>query len=333
MKPNPKHSKSNQGKVQTPRINAIDQFRGFAILLMVLANYFSGINSIPMWLKHAPGIGFTVIDLVAPLFILAIGLTFGLSFQRRISRDGTWRTYNHFVSRNLALVGLGLLITVGGSFASIYDSTEYWGLLQAIGSAGLIGLIFININPKFRLVIGLIILAGYQYMLEHYWMDTVINAAHNGPQGVLSWGAMLIMATSLGDIYRDKESRRMFPLLLIIMMVSGIMLGTLVPISKHQASASYVLLSLGLSGLIFYLFHQLDALYQFRIPILSEWGKNSLLLYILHGFLLALLVIPQYPSWYISAPLWLVVVQASLLIAILSWIGIYFNNKGLILTI
>jgi len=52
---------------ETHRSNAIDQFRGLAIVLMVLANYLAGIGWIHTWLKHAPDIGLTVTDLVAPL--------------------------------------------------------------------------------------------------------------------------------------------------------------------------------------------------------------------------------------------------------------------------
>jgi predicted acyltransferase len=73
--------------MSTKRIPSIDQFRGFAILTMVLANYMGGVSLIPAWLKHAPDIGLTVIDLIAPFFIFAIGLTYELSFHRRIERD------------------------------------------------------------------------------------------------------------------------------------------------------------------------------------------------------------------------------------------------------
>jgi len=329
----PKHINSNPEKAPALRINAIDQFRGFSILLMVLSNYFSPISTLPAWIKHAPDIGFTVIDLVAPLFILAIGLTYGVSFQRRQARDGAWRTYNHFISRNLALIGLGFLITLGGVFTSIYQSTEYWGLLQAIGTSGLITLLFIKLKTRYRFFIGIVILGGYQLLLDQYWLAQVINAAHNGPQGALSWGAMLIVATTLGDIYRKEEHRNLFPWISILILISGVILALVVPVSKHRASASYVLLSIGLSGLIFFIFHLLDNLYQIRISVLTEWGKNSLLLYILHGFLLALLALPQYPGWYIAAPLWLVFAQASLLIVVLSYIGVFFNKKRWILTI
>jgi predicted acyltransferase len=331
MKPTPESNSSKSPAIS--RISSIDQFRGFAILLMVLANYFNNISTIPAWLKHAPDIGYTIIDLVAPLFVFAIGLTYGMSFRRRYARNGAWRAYNHFFSRNLALIGIGFLITLGGVLTSNYPPDTNWGLLQALGAAGLIALPFIQINARYRWIIGLIILVGYQLLLDQYWLDQVINAVHNGPQGALSWGAMLIIATSLGDLYQQVERRRLFPWISLILVVCGGILAFVVPLSKHRASASYVLLSLGLSGLTFYVFHLLDSRYRFQIPILTDWGKNPLLLYILHGIFLGLFVIPPYPGWYFSAPIWLVLIQATLLIAILSWIGIYFNRRGWYLTI
>ncbi len=331
MPPNPR-SNTNQIPA-TARIAPIDQFRGFAILLMVLADYFNNISTIPAWLKHAPDIGYTVIDLVAPLFVFAIGLTYGMSFRRRFDRDGAWRTYNHFLSRNLALIGLGFLITLGGVLTNNYPPTTNWGLLQALGAAGLITLPFIQVNARYRWIIGLVILVSYQLLLNQYWLDQVINAVHNGPQGALSWGGMLIIATSLGDLYQQVDKRRLVFYLSLVLVIFAVLLAFIVPLSKHRASASYVLLSLGLSGLIFYGFHFLDIRFSFKFPILTEWGKNPLLLYILHGVLLGLFVIPPYPGWYFSAPIWLVIFQATALIAVLSWIGIFFNRRGWYLTI
>jgi hypothetical protein len=36
------------------RLESIDEFRGFSILLMVLADYLAGPHVVPAWLKHAP---------------------------------------------------------------------------------------------------------------------------------------------------------------------------------------------------------------------------------------------------------------------------------------
>ncbi len=81
------------------RFHSIDLFRGLAILGMVLANYLAGVNWISPWFKHAPDAGYTVIDLVAPMFIFAIGLTYGRSFNHRLERDGAGLTYQHFITR------------------------------------------------------------------------------------------------------------------------------------------------------------------------------------------------------------------------------------------
>ena len=68
---------------QGGRIEAVDQYRGLAIVLMVIANHLADIASVPGWLKHAPDVGLTPIDLIAPFFIFAIGLTYGPSYRGR----------------------------------------------------------------------------------------------------------------------------------------------------------------------------------------------------------------------------------------------------------
>jgi hypothetical protein len=100
-------------------------------------------------------------------------------------------------------------------------------------------------------------------------------------------------------------------------------------LSKDRASVSYVILSLGLSGLVFYLFHWLQARWQLKLPILTDWGRNPLLLYLLHYVLLAMFALPPVPGWYVQAPGWLVVLQISALIGILSWVGHTLNQRKL----
>jgi len=63
------------------------------------------------------------------------------------------------------------------------------------------------------------------------------------------------------------------------------------------------------------------------IPILREWGRNSLLLYVMHGVLLGVFVMPQAPGWYELAPAWLVVLQALLMVGTLSWVGWVLDRR------
>jgi predicted acyltransferase len=114
------------------RLESIDQFRGFAIILMVATNYLAGVESIPTWLKHAPDSGLTIIDLIAPFFIFAVGLAFVLSAQRRFKSEGWRKMAVHFSKRGLALIGLGALITAGENYFDITPLPANWGVLQLI---------------------------------------------------------------------------------------------------------------------------------------------------------------------------------------------------------
>lgn len=303
------------------RIDAIDQFRGFAILLMALADYLADVNRIPAWLKHAPDVGYTVIDLIAPLFVFAIGLTYGLSFWRRLARDGARKTYEHFVVRNLALIGLGFLLTLGGNLSGIYPSIVNWGLLQALGAAGLLTLLVIRLPAGWRVAAALGLLAVYQALLDCCWLDAVRSAPHDGPWGALSWAALLILATVIGDWYHEPALRRKrLPWTSLALLLAGLAASPVIPVSKNRASASYMLISLGLSALIFLGFHALSGR-GLRLPLLSACGRNPLLLYVLHGVLLGAFALPPIPGWYVNASLWLVLLQALAMVLVLTWIA------------
>jgi predicted acyltransferase len=316
------------------RLESIDAFRGFSILLMVLADYLAGPHVVPAWLKHAPDVGFTVIDIIAPMFIVAIGLTFGVSFRARLAKYGRRRTIEHVVSRNLALIGIGALLTVLGNLSGLAVDRSDWGLLQAIGFAGLVALLFIGVPARLRWLVGLLLLVGYQFQLNSAWLATVLSSTHGGLEGALSWGAMLVMATALGDLFHDvPKGRRWFPAVSVGILVLGLLLAFMVPVSKNRVSASYVLTALGASDLVFWCFHVFDERFGRSIPVLGEWGRNSLLLYIMHGALLGVFVMPKAAGWYELAPAWLVGLQALFMVGTLSWVGWVLDRRHFHITL
>ncbi len=310
------------------RLQSIDEFRGFAILLMVLADYLEGPAVVPALLKHAQDVGLTGADIVAPLFILAIGLTFGLSWRGRAARDGTGHAARHFIVRYLGLIGIGALLTVLGNISGAVPDPSNWGLLQALGVAGLITLTFIQLPARTRWIAGAALLAVYQILLDRAWLTDVLQATHGGLKGALSWGAMMLLATVLGDLFHDESRRKWFPGVSAGMLGAGLALALMVPVSKHRVSASYVLITLGASGLVFWLFHLLDRRFALRVPVLAIWGRNPLVLYILHGALLGVFAMPAAPGWYVQAPVWLVVMQAILMVGTLSAVGWLLDRKG-----
>ena len=306
------------------RIPAIDQFRGFAILLMVIFNYLSGIESIPDWLKHVPDIGMNFPDLGTPVFVFAIGLTYSLSFHRRVKKDGRPRALGHFLRRYLAFIGLGAIITAGQSVLGIKTELLDWGVLQSIGAAGLLTLAVIGCPTWTRLGIGLGLLAVYQLLLDHFWLELVLSSQHGGLPGTLSWTAILILSTVLGDLFHNPERKKNFPWASLGFLLGGLALAALVPVSKNRISASYDLITVGFSGLAFSIFY----LANFRLDFFSAWGQNPLLLYLLSFLVTGIFVLPGVPWWYIQAPWWLIGVQLLILITTLSWLALNWKSKG-----
>jgi len=310
------------------RLESIDEFRGFAIFMMVIINFLARANNVPLWLKHAPDIGFTVADIVAPMFIFAIGLTYGLSFRKRVDKYGKGKTYSHFFTRYMAIAGIGFFLTSFGNLTGTYENSSNWGLLQAIGTAGLITLLFIKFSTKIRAIVGILLLIFYQFMLDQFWLQTVLSSSHGGLYGSIPWGAMLLLGTVFADLYHSQNNNsKKFLFMAITVLVIGLTLLFFIPISKNRISFSYVIVALSLSALIFEIFDYSIKKFNINISLLSSWGKNPLLLYILHIFLLGIFVVPPYSWWYTEAPILLLFIEIIGLICILSWIGIYLDSK------
>ena len=316
------------------RIPSIDQFRGFAILTMILANYMGAVSIIPAWLKHAPDVGLTVIDLIAPFFIFTIGLTYGLSFRRRLERDGAFKTYSQFLTRYLAIIGLGAIISAGETALGENPSGIDWGVLQAIGMAGLITLVIIRLPSVYRWMIGAGILVIYQIILDNYFLDLTIRSPHGGLFGSLNWAAMLILGTALADLFHSEGPwKKAFPWASLGILAGGIALAFLSPVSKHRVSTSYVLVSLGASALLFLLFHWLTGQFDWRSRFLVAWGKNPLVLYFFHYLIIGIFFIPGIPAIYQVAPLWLVLLEMAVLIGGISALAYWLDRKKIYISL
>ena len=316
------------------RLDSIDAFRGLAILGMMIGNFIAGVNWIPVWLKHAPDVGFTIADLGAPMFIFAIGLTFGISARRRLEQDGAWNMTQHFVVRYFAILGIGALFGAGQVLMQVNGVVINWGVMQAIGVAGLVTLVVIRLITWERLLIGLSLLAGYQFMLDHFWLATVLISPHGGLYGSLAWAAMLILATVLADLY-FRKSRGIWALIAasVLAILLTLALNSWVPVSKNRVSASYVLLSLGLSGLFFSVFHIFVERLKWKLSTLVMCGRNPLLLYMLHLILLSFVTLPDAPGWYHSASAWLVFIQGAVLLSALTAMAWLLDQKKIYLSI
>jgi predicted acyltransferase len=321
--------------VSNDRISSIDVYRGIAIVLMILGNFASGVRWVPAFLKHAKDIGYTVADVVAPMFLLSIAATVELSMRKRQKLYGTKKALGQLAVRSLGLVGIGAIITAGDAITPSPDMILSWGVLQCIGTACLLLVPLVFCPHWVRILVGVSLFVIYQALLDSFYLDVVLRSVHNGLIGVLSWAGFLMVATGLFDVFHalKKSGHQLLLLLLCGGTAIGISLSlsTVFPISKNRASLTYMLLSLGLCLLLFAVCHLILSTRPNWLKALQRIGRNPLALYISHLFLLALVIAPGIDAWYAGAPVWLTLIQAAVILVAVISLSYWYDRKGFIL--
>lgn len=300
------------------RIPGIDGLRGLAVLTMAMGNLGLGVAWVPAALKHSPDIGFTIADLVAPLFVVLSAFTLGPALQRRRDAQGGRAAAGWLVTRSLALIGIGGLIS-GGQWVALPPppgTDPTWGVLQAIGTASLLTGAVILLRPAVRVVVAVIVLGVYECLLNTVWLDTVRNAIHNGILGSLAWGGLMILGTAVADVWRaiTPHWRKLAFLVTVGVLSTGaaLALSAAFPIAKARASATYMVLSLGLSLLLYVLFEAALTPRPTAVMWLQRVGKRPLAMYMAHLILLAPVTLGPAALYAAAAPP-LTLVEAALL--------------------
>jgi len=231
-------------------------------------------------------------------------------------------------------------------------------------------------SPWIRLLAGGLIFVLYQILLDRFWLETVLDSSHGGFPGSISWASMLIIASGIADLINGKGEERAptgckkiatsepkivalkFIAAGLIFIAVGVALGQLVPISKNRVSATYDILSIGISAVIYGLASSSFGLrkrsgkmrvsdgsamsnskvtqYRQYGPItkfLVWWGRNPIFLYILHLFMLGIFALPTAPWWYTNAHPALAAFQFLFIVGILTSIARALYQKKIIINL
>ncbi|QEE17523.1 heparan-alpha-glucosaminide N-acetyltransferase domain-containing protein [Promethearchaeum syntrophicum] len=299
--------RNSEPVLKVERSLAIDVFRGITISAMVFVNIIGIFNNTPSWNKHTSDFGLTYVDLVASFFIFTISLTYHKSFKRRKEKFGSLNTYLQFLRRYGAFIGFGFLGALSYSPSGISFS---WGVLQAIGFAGIFTLLFINFRIIVRFIISIYLLIFYQFfsivelIIDENTIvlsEMILTDSHGGFIGGFGWTILMLMATVIGELFEKKELKKII-LFSILFSTVGVILALIFGISKQRVNISYITLSIGLGGILFCILwdiYENNESTNKKSRIFQPQGKNAFALYVFHGILygFTLLLIPESIGW------------------------------------
>ena len=265
------------------RLLSLDLLRGFdMILLTVVGPLFWAVNkawtmpeAVQLQFKHAWG-GFTLWDIIMPLFIFMCGAAVPYALSKRLDEDG-WATgafWKHVFGRFVLLWFCGLLVQ--GRLATLdpLQISPYNNTLQTIAAGYLIAALVMLIPIRALRAVFPFALAGAYGALLHFLGDysqggnlaQVVEQKILGgilPAGSLAFkthgytwflttlmfGAMTLCGAQCAEILRGKgpNGRKAMALLLIggSLLGAGFALELAVPCIKHIFTVSFTCQAMG----------------------------------------------------------------------------------------
>jgi len=251
----------------------------------------------------------SIADLVSKFFIFAIAATYLMSFNKRAARDGKGNAYFHFVSRYLAIMGLGALF---GVFSAEWTGDTMWSTLQTIGLAGLLTLLVIRFPWGVRAAAGVAVLAGYQ-ALYHFAPDLFVGEMRVFLEA-FTMAAALMISTAMVELFR----KGLKPFLIGTGVLSLAAFGPLLLPGAYltkQNQITFNLICLSIACVVYLVCDMLSKRIRPAKPgLLCWWGENPMLLYIFHLMLTGAVMGLERPLW-LAIPIDIAILSVLSLIA------------------
>ena len=307
------------------RLYSLDLLRGLDMFLLtvvgpVVAAYNTAFT-LPDWFMgqfHHNWGGFTLWDLIMPLFIFMCGAAVPFALRKRMD-DGRagLRYWRHVASRVALLwvfgmVSQGRLLSFDALLVNPFNNT-----LQAIASGYLVAAIVLCIpSRRLRIAVPIVLAVGYAAFL-HFCGDYTVegNAATRFEYWILpritpdgskalaladggySWwatipmfGAMTLCGMFATEILTSGASpmRRLanLSMLGIVLLVGGLAVSAVIPPIKHIFTLSFTAEAMGVCCLALALLYAVADVLGFRrgTSIFILFGQTSLMAYMCHEF-------------------------------------------------
>ncbi len=302
-----------EGKKQLhKRYEWLDQFRGLIIIFLIisvitwpLSGNFPG-SEIPIGpplLNHGfqyydgyPAL-ITIIDIGQQIFMFILGYVAYIAFTSRMKKRGAGAAWKHGIIRVAILYGLAFLDDglIGGLLFGDgipWDEVLWYGTLAnlAIGTFAAYLLAYLipkSADKRLYVCIGILIVHAILYatpLFEHKGLGGVGTIPF--PFNSLNHAAIAIAGTCFSQWYKMEPDdpnvgfkKRILPVATIF-IIAFYCLDWIQPAEHHDATTSLAFFAIAASGFLIAVFYGFEKM-NFRIPVLSEMGKNMLLLFIL----------------------------------------------------
>ncbi|MEM2955516.1 MAG: heparan-alpha-glucosaminide N-acetyltransferase domain-containing protein [Nitrososphaerales archaeon] len=293
----------------TKRLVSLDAFRGLAMVIVALSYFGGHLPEFVPGLTHADWHGLTFLDLWFPFFIFVAGAAVSLSIPRRLEvGHSRKRVMVRVVKRATLLFALGLLLSTLPLSSFDLGSFRIMGVLQRIALVILFtSAIFLASGPRRTIPWAIVLLLVWWALMQvgggsydktsnfASYVDRTILDGHiytytkdwGDPEGIV--GTLTATSTALfgaaaGWTLR-KEGDRAVPKLVITGLAGlalGLLLNPIVPINKNLWTATFTILTAGLSAFLLGFIHVaclkgVDRLFD---P-LAVLGRNSLFSYVI----------------------------------------------------
>jgi len=269
------------------RFLSIDVLKGLTVVLMVFVNTLAIYENVPAWSKHAGDSGLTYVDLIAPFFVFMLALNMNISYQKRKDKFGRKKAMLRYIRRFLIFIGVGFFLTIYIGPGVFYFR---WGTFQVLGMSGLLLLPLIELKPFLKLSVAVIIVILHQIILFTPLSSMIYESIEGGILGALSWGSMMILSSFLAEsLTKGKDKVKSYFLFGgLILVVLGFGFGFILGISRAYISLPYILISVGISSLTYYLLYYIFEVWAIEHEFVkkerffSVVGKNAFMLYLIH---------------------------------------------------
>lgn len=226
----------------------------------------------------------------------------------------------------LSCLGIMNIIITTMDFINIHNNFgafryNYWVTLQGIGFAILVAFPFVKAKPWVKFLGASLIFIGFavfhQIGNNREWLDVIV---HGGVVGGFGWGAMLIFDMFVADIY-FKNKAYAFATSAFFCAIGVFAVQWLGTINLGSCSPTFILVSVGLSGLIFFVFDLLDRFHKSKFDPLVWWGKNPIIMFLVEFFVIGVYTSFMPESALGGASWWLALIQGVLAVVVLTLIA------------